>query len=324
MVESKAATSILLDIYSNSLLFLSIRCMCGVNQIGSILQAMAILQHLEQQKLLKLVDDSIWRGLFVACSSIKKGNFAHKATCVLFTAYRACTNSSTDAIIATLYCKSFSQLFNSKKKSQDGLDEPALLLTLDPFHHLEQLGVAWILQKLSLSSQNEQNQILPSSSNESPTLNSHSPDHQTTKPSPNTENRFWGMFLGKKKIPGNSSEESNLSTQQSNLIKQQPYATTPSDLSKILQLSRGNELFALRKPRNLLTASVAIRSELNNLPAFEKINFTDRSVDARVLEIQELHEQIHFQDKPSNKNKAIAALLETEPTNFGKSFIFLF
>ena len=278
-VESKAATSILLEIYCNTLLLLSIRCMRGVNQMGSILQCMAILLHLEQHQLLKLLDDSIWRSLFVACSAITEESFSHKAICSFFAALRCC-HLNFDAIVSTLYFKSFSKILNPKTKS-NGDNHSSQSLFLDPFYHLEQLGVAWMIQKCSLA-QNDMSQV-----SEKHAL----PDPPKTQQQSPSGNGFWGMLRGKKKPQGQGLEESN--SVLPNPSKLQQFSSLSSDLTKILQLSRSEILFGLRKPRNLLIAALPIKSCTSEFPILHKVIFNAHNLDARVIELQELYDQFH-------------------------------
>jgi hypothetical protein len=306
-VESKAAVSNLLEIYSNSLLLLSIRCMRGANQIGSILQCMAILLHLEQHQLLRLLDDSIWRSLFVACSAITEESFSHKAICSLFAALRSC-NLNVDAIVSTLYFRSFSKLLNPKKKC-NGEDHSPHTLFLDPFHHLEQLGVTWMMQKLSIP---QSDLTTPQGSDKHLSL-----ELKSQQQSPSGIG-FWDRFRGKKKVPqGQGSEETN-STHQSYSKQQQQhqllqlqsqhFSTLPSDLTKILQLSRSDVLFGLRKPRNLLIATLPIKITPQEFPNLDQVVFNDQTLESRVVELQELYEQFHEPHHLRTTSKAITEL----------------
>jgi hypothetical protein len=328
-IESKAATSILLEIYSNSLLLLCIRCMCGVNQIGSLLQCMSIVLHLEQYHLLKLLDDSIWRSLFVASSAVTSGSrrlseetnqidcFSHKAICSFFVAFVRNCNLNLDAIVHTLYFKSFAKLFNLKKKKSPSNDPstPSHPLYLDPFHHLEQLGVAWMMQKCSLPQSDLTNltgneKYFTSDQPPPPAKNQH--QHPSSSPS---GNGFWGMLRGKKKSPGQGSEESNQSLaklQQQQQLQLQHFSSLPSDLTKILQLSRSEILFGLRKPRHLLVATLPIQSNPQELSILQKIIFHEENLETRVVELQELYDQFHQPEQSLLRTKAITELESKE------------
>ena len=114
-----------MDIYSHSLHLLCIRCMQGVHQIGSMLQALSIINHLEYFKFLKFLDDSIWRSLFTACSVISDIKFSHQVTCLLFSAIKQ-SNGNVDAIVYSLYCRSFSKFYSQKKKNSSKIIDSAL------------------------------------------------------------------------------------------------------------------------------------------------------------------------------------------------------
>lgn len=288
-VESKCATSILLDMYGNSLLILSIRCMNGINQIGSILQCMAILYHLEQNKILKLLDDAIWRSLFVACSAITMDiSFSHKAICALFATLRTC-NTHLDPVVYTVYCTSFSKFHGKKGAQSSNLGH----LYVDPFHHLEQIGITWLIQKSYLPHTeiiSHQEEVISSDSSKTPLSSSPS-------------NGFWDILRGKKKNIKQLGEEPSSSSQVATPTKF-PYSTLPSDLSKILQLSRDESFFKIRRPRNILLASLPIPIAFNEFPSIEKISFTDQLVEERILEIQDLYRHIHGYDELKSKSSA--------------------
>lgn len=287
-VESKCATSIILDIYGNSLLVLSIRTMNGVNPIGSVLQIMAILYHLEQIKILKLLDDAIWRSIFVACSSISDESFSHKAICTLFGALQS-LNIHVDPVVYTMYCNCFST--PATKKGQSSTDVERFYL--EPFYHLEQLGIAWLIQKCSIS-HNEINTNHGADKHFSPEV-SKSPE--STSPG----NGFWGILTGKKKISKAIVEET--ASPQSEMATRLPYSTLTSDLSKILQLSRGESLFKLRKPRNLLLALFPTTTTPDEFPNIDKVLLSDHLVARRISEIQDLYEQLHCQNDLKSKSQ---------------------
>lgn len=323
-IESKAITSILIDIYSHSLYLLSIRCMQGINQIGSILQAMSILSHLENYGFLRLLDDSIWRSLFVACSVISEVKFSHQATCSLFSAIKQ-LNIHIDAIVYSLYCRSFSRYYSQKKKNDNNLLESKIFL--DPFYHLEQLGLTWMIQKLANDSNeligqdkinnhhnhNSQSDTLKNNILSSTPPNGHIGNSNSNNNNSNINNNnsgssggssIWGMFIGKKKNPVN---EENISTTRQ-VVSSKLFLTLTSDLSKILQLSKGETLFNLKKPRNIMLASIPIQIIDKSLfPAIENYLYNDQTVDQRIRELQELFYNVHY---PSSTTITIPNLSE--------------
>jgi hypothetical protein len=289
--ESKAIVSILIDIFSTSILNLCVRCMKGVHQIGSILQALSMINHLEQYQLLGLLDNSTWRALFIACSVIDEIDFSQRVIGLLFVCLRS-LHTTIDPVAFVSYCQSF-----ARSKRGNSHNE----CYLDPFFHLEQLGLTWIIRKTTVDTPSP-DKITPTAPDK-PT--SSEPVSKTQVASSPTGSSLWGILRSKKK----NIQEDLIKPIQPGVVKlpAKPYASLTSDLSKILQLSRGDTLFALKKPRHLPVASISTKMS-SSMIDIQSFIYRDQTIAMRISELQKLYFKVRNQDNGNLKS------IEVPPT----------
>jgi len=292
--ESKAATGMVMDLFSTSLLMLSLRSSRKVNSIGSVLQAFGVLAHLDSLKLLSLVDDTIWRGLLVACGAIEEQDFSHKATCIVYSTMKS-AGIDPDVLSYGIYCKSFSRM------SKKGVSSAVARETYwDPYFHLEQIGLSWYSQK-SIPFDDDIESITDSPSGSTPSTpvrtsgaSSAQLTPQSVSPSPprSVPGSLWGMLRGKKKasmeLIGPRARRMSVNA-----------STASIDLAKVLGLDRSSSPFSMRKPHRYESLPTAVRVlELAHESAdtWEPVRYSDSLITERVGELRELYNRVRSQE----------------------------
>jgi hypothetical protein len=160
-LESQAATSLVLESYALSLLFLACRVSKGGNQaISAMMQIFAILKKLEELGLLCLLDLCTWRALFVACDEIMTSSFSSSPpvpffTMMIFVLYDLMKAVSVDEMISSdIYIAEIYSRCSSKKIKIKGKSFKTKQLMseekpyLDLGYACEQIGLIWYNNKL--------------------------------------------------------------------------------------------------------------------------------------------------------------------------------
>jgi hypothetical protein len=127
-LESQAATSLVLEIYSLAILFMSCKTIhhtssshgephdgCHHQELSGIFQTFSLLKKLEKLKLLELVDVMTWRSLFVSCDLIQNPpHFSHTSICLLYDLLMSLDGIVPDLLINEIFTRSF------QKKMKEG------------------------------------------------------------------------------------------------------------------------------------------------------------------------------------------------------------
>jgi hypothetical protein len=192
-IESQAATSLVLESYGLSLLFLTCRIMKGSQSLSSLMQIFGILKNLETLKLLNLIDLCTWRAIFVACDEFIKNEsskfFSLKNTaatststmiCILYDLLSAmCVDEfiSSDIYILEIYSRNLKKMKYLQLTPSTSSEHT--LPCLDLGYPSEQIGLIWFSHKLC-DYKKKFHHIL------SPTQQLHSPSKERNRPRSNS------------------------------------------------------------------------------------------------------------------------------------------
>jgi hypothetical protein len=279
------------------------RAIRGVNSIGSILQSFSILSHLDNLKLLSLLDEVSWRALLVACGSLRDEKFSGSAAQVILETMKL-AGLRPDALTYVEYCKIFSRGRKQLKHEADSY--------LDPFFHLEQLGLSWFAQKRTAVGNAESAAARESLPRPQSAVSTHvEPTRfQTAMGSPNPTGGMWERIIGKKK---SGEVDKEVSTKRASFNA----GTAAVDLAKILNLSRSFAPFALRKPRFSMVSTTARRSRIEEADLVKQCSYTDQRIDERVRELQGLFFQVR--DTGRRAQLIARALTQDDPDDEGEN-----
>jgi hypothetical protein len=220
-IESQAATSLVMEIYSLSILFLSCRGILQHNHgshhygngISGIFQMFSVLKKLESLKLLDLVGLMTWRALFVSCDLIPDATFSHSSICLLYDLLSSIDGIVPDLFISEIFIRSFkkSQVKSSQQqqkramegKGQQGEEDGSRkqkYLDLGSCS-LEQIGLIWYSnklsdyqKKLSVSVMASPMRVTRSRSHSVPT------SHLSSSPPSRPPSTIWQRFKSRKSI----------------------------------------------------------------------------------------------------------------------------
>ena len=145
--ERRVSFGLTTDIASLSLIMLCVRVLKKTRPVNDVLQIFGILAQYENMSLISLIDESVWRGILVACTSCG-GDFMRGASCVIYELMKE-INIVPDALTYGQYIRAMSAV-KCHVSLRDGAD------ILDPFLHLEELGMMWFVHRsLQVTKKNE-------------------------------------------------------------------------------------------------------------------------------------------------------------------------
>lgn len=141
-LETNAIAAAILDLYSTSMLMLSVRVKLLVKPVSDILQMLGILAEIEEKGLLSFVDEPVWRSLLLSCAWTG-GSFMRQ---LAWTVYE---------IIQTLHvpfgAATYGAFVRAAVTSELSKFESFAGNQIDPFMYLEEMGLAWFLQRYAIS-----------------------------------------------------------------------------------------------------------------------------------------------------------------------------
>lgn len=291
--ESKGSIGTVLDIFALSIMMLSIRAVNGIYPIGSILQLFSIVSHLDKSKILNFLDETSWRSMLVACCSIDAHDFGHKATCILFETMKS-ADKPTDALAFTQYCQSFSRKLRKTSSTPMAL--------LDPFCHLEQLGLSWFSQKsipleTPIPSESATCNVEVSDHPHTPVKKSLSGPHTPPPPpegssphgqspsTPSSGGNIWRLFKGSMK---NASVE--VAAPVTDEFAEKALIAT-SDMAKSLKMGIPREPYSLLKPIELPISMVSKTLPSTIIPP--ELELSEKKLEERTKELRVRYAKTH-------------------------------
>lgn len=249
-IESSAALSMVMDAYINSILFCSFRCHSGVNSVGTILQIFGLLTQFEKMGWLQHLDEYCWRSILFALNSIKSfGRFSHDATCVV--------DESMQSL--GFFRNVITQYYQLKNLNAGSFSTPPSFVShLDPYYHLEVLGVCWYSQRIKYWENvpaddvaNESLGIVLKRTN-SPAIG-HTPPVSTPS-TPNASRKTGSLGTPKKEGWAIFSNARRSSVTPAKTRRRSFQATTNSmELADKLNLVRKGGVFSILRPNNRLS-----------------------------------------------------------------------
>ena len=213
--ESQAATSLVMEIYSLSILLLSCRRIHhhyhGDSGITGIFQMFSILKKLEKLKLLDLVDLMTWRSLFVSCDLIQDPDFSHTSIALLYELLQSIDGIVPDLFITEIFMRSLKKVplkrsFHHKTEETDtDLDDKDSLRTLKRYLDLgscslEQIGLIWYYNKVCDHQKKTGGSVASPASLTRSRSNSVPTSHLSSSPPSKTSSKIWQRFKSRKSI----------------------------------------------------------------------------------------------------------------------------
>jgi hypothetical protein len=139
--EILAVAATIVDLVSTSILLLSCRVLRKEKPVGDVLQSIGLLAQVEDLGSLMLLDDSIWRALYVA-SAIAGGPMMRQIAWVLNSRMRLLAKGK-DCLTDGQFTRAATAIRMNKAELQCGQQ-------VDSFLYLEELGLTWFVQQRAL------------------------------------------------------------------------------------------------------------------------------------------------------------------------------
>lgn len=152
--EMKVSVSVLLDVVSTSILFLSARIIEGVQPLSNILQILGLLSQLESVSCLLQLDETVWRSILTGCATAG-GPFMRFVSFIIFDAMMFCDfvpNASTFGKYAQ--CHTVTTGYKRTNAYDDIAESNATGKQVDMFLFLQEIGLAWLTQRAALAELN--------------------------------------------------------------------------------------------------------------------------------------------------------------------------
>jgi hypothetical protein len=292
--ESKGSIATVMDILSVSIMMLCIRAVDCKCPVGSILQLFSIVSHMDKAKILNFLDETSWRSMLVACGAIDVHDFGHKAMCVLFETMKS-SEKVTDALAYSQYCQSFTRKLRKTSNQPDSC--------LDPFCHLEQLGLSWFSQKsirlegttspseMALSNADSVDPHTPVKKVQSTQLTPPPPPegifpHTHSPSTPSSGGNIWRMFKG-------SMRNVSVAEAAAPVIDDfsEKAVTATGDLAMVLKLDTPREPYSLIKPTNMSVGMISKLVPSESIPPVFELS--EAHIEERSKVLRERYAKMH-------------------------------
>lgn len=141
-LETNAVAAAVLDMYSTAVLMLSVRVKLLVKPVSDVLQILGILAEIEEKGILHLLDEPVWRSILLSCAWTG-GSFMRQVAWTIF------------EIMQTLHVPFGAATYGAFVRAAVASDlskfESFAGNQIDPFMYLEEMGLAWVLQRYAIS-----------------------------------------------------------------------------------------------------------------------------------------------------------------------------
>ena len=144
--ECKAAIMMTVGVFNVSMVLLSTRALHASSSSRDIVQALSILSHLDSMNLLNQVDETTWRSLIIAATTIEAGYFKDNLIRLLQASMQ--TAGVVPNVLTSTQRSAISSVARGIESPSETVSDPLSASVLDSFCHLEELGLVWFAHKI--------------------------------------------------------------------------------------------------------------------------------------------------------------------------------